>query len=77
MFHLMTFYFIDTFSWILLGLLERPSVPPSVPQVSFKLYVCGSSGSGKSYFVQRLAGTEVFLNAIFFYFFIFISVYKL
>ncbi|KAB7494952.1 REM2- and Rab-like small GTPase 1 [Armadillidium nasatum] len=40
------------------GLLERPSVPPSVPQVSFKLYVCGSSGSGKSYFVQRLAGTE-------------------
>ncbi|XP_021273222.1 REM2- and Rab-like small GTPase 1 [Numida meleagris] len=43
------------------GLLERPALPPalSVPTVTYKLFVAGRSGVGKTALVAALAGTPV------------------
>ncbi|NWH70457.1 CPLN2 protein, partial [Piaya cayana] len=43
----------------LFGLLERPTLPPSlaVPFVPYKLFVSGKSGVGKTALVATLAGT--------------------
>nr|CAD7460678.1 unnamed protein product [Timema tahoe] len=38
------------------GVLERPSVPSSIEEVSYKLFITGKSGVGKSATVARLAG---------------------
>ncbi|KAK6642776.1 hypothetical protein RUM43_004278 [Polyplax serrata] len=40
------------------GLLERPAVPSNVEEVSYKLFVVGSSGVGKTATVARLAGLK-------------------
>ncbi|NWI64006.1 CPLN2 protein, partial [Todus mexicanus] len=41
------------------GLLERPVLPPNlaVPTVTYKLFVCGKSGVGKTALVAWLAGS--------------------
>ncbi|NWH69145.1 CPLN2 protein, partial [Geococcyx californianus] len=41
------------------GLLERPTLPPAlaVPFVTYKLFVSGKSGVGKTALVATLAGT--------------------
>nr|CAD7399133.1 unnamed protein product [Timema cristinae] len=39
-----------------LGVLERPCVPSSIEEVSYKLFITGKSGVGKSATVARLAG---------------------
>lgn len=43
------------------GLLERPALPPNlaVPTVTYKLFVSGKSGVGKTALVATLAGTPV------------------
>ncbi|NWI52330.1 CPLN2 protein, partial [Calyptomena viridis] len=43
------------------GLLERPALPPAlaVPTVSYKLFLSGRSGVGKTALVAALAGTPV------------------
>ncbi|KAM6046279.1 ciliogenesis and planar polarity effector 2 [Chlamydotis macqueenii] len=43
------------------GLLERPALPPSLaaPTVTYKLFLAGKSGVGKSALVAALAGTPV------------------
>ncbi|XP_042738902.1 ciliogenesis and planar polarity effector 2 [Lagopus muta] len=43
------------------GLLERPALPPalSVPTVTYKLFVSGRSGVGKTALVAALAGSPV------------------
>uniref|UniRef100_A0A8C4SGL8 Ciliogenesis and planar polarity effector 2 n=1 Tax=Erpetoichthys calabaricus TaxID=27687 RepID=A0A8C4SGL8_ERPCA len=43
------------------GLLEGPALPLklSVDTVSYKIFVCGKSGVGKTAFVAKLAGLEV------------------
>ncbi|NWX04178.1 CPLN2 protein, partial [Caloenas nicobarica] len=43
------------------GLLERPVLPPHlvVPIVTYKLFVTGKSGVGKTALVASLAGTPV------------------
>ena len=44
--------------WIFAGVLERPAVPPNVEEVSYKLFVTGNSGIGKTATISRLAGTK-------------------
>ncbi|CAG0916633.1 unnamed protein product [Notodromas monacha] len=39
-----------------LGLLECPNTPASVPILSYKLFVCGRAGAGKTATVRRLSG---------------------
>ncbi|NXD31062.1 CPLN2 protein, partial [Spelaeornis formosus] len=43
------------------GLLERPALPPAlaVPAVTYKLFLAGRSGVGKSALVAWLAGSAV------------------
>ncbi|NXV77295.1 CPLN2 protein, partial [Atlantisia rogersi] len=43
------------------GLLERPVLPPTLaaPTVTYKLFLCGKSGVGKTALVAALAGTPV------------------
>ncbi|KAF2364522.1 P-loop containing nucleoside triphosphate hydrolase [Trinorchestia longiramus] len=41
------------------GVLEKPSFPSSVAQASYKLFVCGRPGSGKTWARSRLVGREV------------------
>ncbi|XP_018021506.1 ciliogenesis and planar polarity effector 2 [Hyalella azteca] len=41
------------------GLLEKPDFPAATTQASYKLYVCGRPGSGKTWARSRLAGREV------------------
>jgi len=38
------------------GILERPNVPSSIEEVSYKLFVAGKSGVGKTCSVARFAG---------------------
>ena len=40
----------------LFGLLEQPSLPPSIPVQSFKLFLVGRTASGKTCLVSWLAG---------------------
>ena len=40
----------------LFGLLEQPSLPPSIPVHQFKLFLVGRTGSGKTCLVSWLAG---------------------
>ena len=40
----------------LFGLLEQPSLPPSIPLQQFKLFLVGRTGSGKTCLVSWLAG---------------------
>ena len=40
----------------LFGLLEQPSLPPSIPVHQFKLFLVGRTGSGKTCMVSWLAG---------------------
>lgn len=42
----------------LTGVLERPAVPPNVEEVSYKLFVTGGSGVGKTATISRLAGNK-------------------
>lgn len=39
-------------------MLERPSVPSNVEEVSYKIFVVGNSGIGKTATVARLAGLK-------------------
>ncbi|NWV72259.1 CPLN2 protein, partial [Malurus elegans] len=43
------------------GLLERPALPPAlaVPTVTYKLFLAGKSGVGKTALVAWLGGTPV------------------
>lgn len=43
------------------GLLERPVLPPpmAIDTASYKIFVCGKSGVGKTALVAKLAGLEV------------------
>nr|B7ZTR0.1 RecName: Full=Ciliogenesis and planar polarity effector 2; AltName: Full=REM2- and Rab-like small GTPase 1 [Xenopus tropicalis]AAI70963.1 hypothetical protein LOC549439 [Xenopus tropicalis] len=43
------------------GLIERPVLSPQLPAdiASYKLFVCGRSGAGKTSFIAKLAGLEV------------------
>ncbi|KAM4651232.1 ciliogenesis and planar polarity effector 2 [Discoglossus pictus] len=43
------------------GLLERPVLPPQLPAdiASYKIFVCGKSGVGKSSLIAGLAGLEI------------------
>lgn len=45
----------------LFGLLERPVLPPpmAIDTASYKIFVCGKSGVGKTALVAKLAGLEV------------------
>lgn len=38
------------------GILERPSLPSSIEEVTYKIFMVGRSGVGKSSVVARLAG---------------------
>ncbi|XP_067014017.2 ciliogenesis and planar polarity effector 2 isoform X2 [Anabrus simplex] len=40
------------------GVLERPAIPASIEEVSYKLFIAGKSGVGKSATVARLAGLK-------------------
>lgn len=40
------------------GFLERPNLPPSIEEVSFKIFVCGKSKTGKTSTIARLAGVD-------------------
>ena len=42
----------------LYGLLESPSLPPSIPTHQFKLFLVGRTGSGKTCLVSWLAGLQ-------------------
>ena len=54
----------------IIGLLERPSLPPSAPQVCYKLFMYGKAGAGKTYVMNKLMGLEVkLLNIVFVSFF--------
>ncbi|XP_073875215.1 ciliogenesis and planar polarity effector 2 isoform X13 [Macaca fascicularis] len=48
-------------AWPPLGLLERPVLPPpvSIDTASYKIFVSGKSGVGKTALVAKLAGLEV------------------
>nr|CAD7442176.1 unnamed protein product [Timema bartmani] len=50
------FYNPQTMGRKIFGVLERPSVPSSIEEVSYKLFITGKSGVGKSATVARLAG---------------------
>ncbi|XP_032685063.1 ciliogenesis and planar polarity effector 2-like [Odontomachus brunneus] len=39
------------------GILERPSLPSSIEEVTYKIFMIGRSGVGKTSIVARLAGT--------------------
>jgi GTPase SAR1 family protein len=39
------------------GLLEKPNLPQSVEELSFKIFVSGKAGIGKTTTIARLAGT--------------------
>ncbi|KAG7209904.1 hypothetical protein KM043_011500 [Ampulex compressa] len=39
------------------GILERPPLPPSIEEVTYKIFMIGRSGVGKTSVVSRLAGT--------------------
>ena len=41
------------------GLLERPPLSPHVEEASYKLFVAGKSGVGKSATVSKLTGNEL------------------
>ncbi|XP_040279151.1 ciliogenesis and planar polarity effector 2 isoform X1 [Bufo bufo] len=43
------------------GLLERPALPPQLPAdlASYKVFVCGKSGVGKTSLIAKLCGLEV------------------
>lgn len=53
------FYNPQTTGRKIFGVLERPNVPSSVEEVSYKLFIVGKAGIGKSATVARLAGTKV------------------
>lgn len=39
------------------GILERPSLPTSIEEVTYKIFMIGRSGVGKTSVVGKLAGT--------------------
>lgn len=39
------------------GILERPSLPTSIEEVTYKIFMIGRSGVGKTSVVEKLAGT--------------------
>lgn len=39
------------------GILERPSLPSSIEEVTYKIFMIGRSGVGKTSVVSKLAGT--------------------
>ncbi|XP_064099090.1 ciliogenesis and planar polarity effector 2-like [Macrobrachium nipponense] len=41
------------------GLLEKPNLPPSAPNVTYKLFMYGKVSSGKTWTMNRLSGQEV------------------
>ncbi|KAK4327241.1 hypothetical protein Pmani_002297 [Petrolisthes manimaculis] len=41
------------------GLLEKPNLPPSAPSVSYKIFMFGKAGSGKTWTMNRLSGQDV------------------
>jgi len=43
------------FSYIL-GILEKPSLPSSIEEVTYKIFTIGRSGVGKTTVIARLAG---------------------
>ncbi|CAL4071997.1 unnamed protein product [Meganyctiphanes norvegica] len=43
----------------LFGVLEKPNLPPSAPNVTYKLFMYGKAGSGKTWTMNRLAGQDV------------------
>ncbi|GLH12677.1 REM2-and Rab-like small GTPase 1 [Gryllus bimaculatus] len=52
------FYNPQTTGRKIFGVLEKPNVPSSVEEVSYKLFVAGKAGIGKTSTVARLAGTK-------------------
>lgn len=46
--------FID--GHFLTGILEKPNLPSNIEEVSYKLFVCGRVGVGKTTAIARLAG---------------------
>jgi len=49
-------YFNSRFLHIL-GILEKPSLPSSIEEVTYKIFMIGRSGVGKTSVIARLAGT--------------------
>lgn len=41
------------------GILEKPNLPPSAPNVTYKLFMFGKASSGKTWTMNRLSGQEV------------------
>lgn len=41
------------------GVLEKPNLPPSVPNVTYKIFLCGKTASGKTWTMNCLSGQEV------------------
>lgn len=41
---------------MLLGILEKPSLPSSIEEVTYKIFMIGRSGVGKTSVITRLAG---------------------
>ncbi|XP_071529973.1 ciliogenesis and planar polarity effector 2-like isoform X3 [Panulirus ornatus] len=42
----------------LFGILEKPNLPPSAPNVTYKLFMLGKASSGKTWTMNRLSGQE-------------------
>jgi len=52
-FFLLVFIYIV---FIISGILERPSLPSSIEEVTYKIFTIGRSGVGKTTVIARLAG---------------------
>ena len=57
-----SFVFI-TSAIFLIGLLERPNVPPTIKILNFKLYMIGKGGVGKTSLVTYLSGAPDWTNS--------------
>ena len=55
------FYYQRNF--YLIGLLERPNVPPTIKILNFKLYMIGKGGVGKTSLVTYLSGAPDWTNS--------------
>ena len=49
--------------FFLIGLLERPNVPPTIKILNFKLYMIGKGGVGKTSLVTYLSGAPDWTNS--------------
>ncbi|PSN54751.1 REM2- and Rab-like small GTPase 1 [Blattella germanica] len=52
------FYDPQTTGRKVLGILDRPGLPSSIEEVSYKIYISGRSGIGKTSTVTRLSGVK-------------------